>query len=76
MIYGIKQPGSGTTVVIVKNEDGYPLYSECFGAPSDQVQILGSGDSVTILADGPGCHIGKLVTQVDKTNVNVTVINY
>ncbi|MDO4954164.1 MAG: hypothetical protein Q4E43_03365 [Akkermansia sp.] len=76
MIYGIKQPGIGTTLVIIKNEDGYQLYSECFGGTPDQVQVLGSGDSVTILADCPGNHQGKLITQVDKTNVKVTPVNY
>lgn len=76
MIYGIKEPSFDATRVVIKNEDGYQLYSEGFDAPPDQVQILGSGDSVTILVDCHGCHIGKLVTQVDKTTVNVTPVNY
>lgn len=75
MIYGVKVPGIGSTVVVVKNEDGYPLYSECFGGTPDQIQILGSGDSVTVLADCPGNHLRKLITQVDKTTVDITVIN-
>lgn len=74
MIYGEKESSYGSTLVKVKNEYGMILYSECFGGPSEQVQVIGSGNSVTILADCPGNCIRKMITQTGLNDVRVEPI--
>lgn len=76
MIYGIKNYNSGSTQVVIKNEGGMILYTESFRCEPDRIQILGSGQTVTVLADSPTSHVGRLITQIDQTNVRMEPIPY
>lgn len=76
MIYGIKNYNDGSTQVVIKNEGGLILYTETFRCEPDRIQIMGSGSSVTVLADSPTSHVGRLITQVDNTNVRMEQIPY
>lgn len=76
MIYGIKNYNDGSTQVVIKNEGGLILYTETFRCEPERIQIMGSGQTVTVLADSPTSHVGRLITQVDNTNVRMEQIPY